>query len=373
MRAENKKYIWIGVTLGALYLFIHYWDVVAGFFMSGLGAARPLLIGAVMAYVINILMTVYEEKVFGKIGFLQKQKRLCSILAAFVSIIFILFCIFYLILPELFSCIQTLIKQVPAALEQINVDWRLESILQSSGLNIDLEEKIMSEFQSIAAGLSSLMGTAVNWISSIASMIIMIFTALIFSIYLLFGKEKIGGQLKRAASIYLKPVWTKKISYVLVTLNHSFHRFIVGQVMEAVILGSLCAVGMTLLRLPYGVMIGTFIGFTALIPVVGAYLGAVVGFVMIFTESMVQALIFLVFIVILQQLEGNLIYPKVVGSSIGLHGIWVFAAVMIGGGVLGVPGMLLGVPLAAAIYQMIRDDSARREQLGSKLKKEEIL
>lgn len=370
MRTENKKYVWLGVMLGTLYLFIHYWDVVAGMIQKGFGAARPLLIGAVMAYVINILMSLYEEKIFGKITFLKKQKRLCSVLAAFVSIVFILFCIFYLILPELFSCIQTLIQQIPVALEQMNVDWRLESILQSSGLDINLEEQLMSEFQNIAAGLSSLMGTAVNWISSIASMIIMIFTALIFSIYLLVGKEKIGEQLKRVANIYFKPSWTKKAAYIVRTLNQSFHKFIVGQVMEAVILGSLCAIGMSILRLPYAVMIGTFIGFTALIPVVGAYLGAIVGFVMIFTESFMQALIFLLFIVVLQQLEGNLIYPKVVGSSIGLPGIWVFAAVMVGGGILGIPGMLLGVPLTAAAYQMIRDDSSRREKQTSSIKRD---
>lgn len=362
MRTENRNYIWMGVTLGAVYLFIRYWDVVAGFFMKGIGAARPLLLGALMAYVINILMTLYEEKVFVRIPFLQKNKRIFSVLAAFVSIILILFCVFYLILPELISCIRTLIEQIPQAVEQMNVEWHLESILEESGIEIDLKQKLMSEFQSIAAGLSSLMGTAVNWISSVVTMVVMVLTALIFSIYILFGKEKIGGQLKRAASLYMKPSWTRKISYVLTILNHSFHRFIVGQVVEAVILGSLCAVGMTLLRLPYAIMIGCFIGFTALIPIVGAYLGAVVGFLMISTESMMQALIFLLFIVVLQQLEGNLIYPRVVGSSIGLPGIWVFAAVMVGGGVLGIPGMLLGVPLTAAVYQMIREDSAKREK-----------
>ncbi|MDD2971838.1 MAG: AI-2E family transporter [Lachnospiraceae bacterium] len=364
MKSENRKYVMIGITLAGVYLFISYWDMLAELLLRGGQAARPLLLGAVIAYVVNILMQVYEEKVFARAEHLKKSKRLLSVLMAFISIIVILFCIVYLILPELISCIQTLIQQVPGALEQLNLNWYLDQLLQNSGMELNLEEKFMSEIQNIAAGLSSLMGNIVIWISSFASMILMTFTALIFSIYLLFGKEKIGGQLRKVANLYLNPRWTKKISYVLSTLNNSFHKFIVGQVTEAVILGTLCILGMSLLRLPYAMMVGTFIGFTALIPVVGAYLGAVVGFVMIVTESPIKALIFLVFIAVLQQLEGNLIYPKVVGSSIGLPGIWVFAAVMIGGGVLGIPGMLLGVPLTAAVYQMIRDDSARREKAG---------
>ena len=148
--------------------------------------------------------------------------------------------------------------------------------------------------------------------------------------------------------------------YVLNTVNGCFRRFVVGQCTEAVILGLLCMAGMLLLGFPYATMVGTLIGFTALIPVAGAYIGAGVGAFMIFTASPVKALLFLLFIAVLQQLEGNLIYPRVVGASIGLPGVWVLAAVTIGGGVLGVGGMLLAVPLAAAAYQMLREDVRRR-------------
>ena len=134
-----------------------------------------------------------------------------------------------------------------------------------------------------------------------------------------------------------------------------------GQCTEAVILGLLCAGGMMLLRLPYATMVGALVAVTALIPIVGAFIGAFVGAFMILTVSPVQALVFLVFFVVLQQLEGNIIYPKVVGASLGLPGIWVLAAVTVGGGVLGVGGMLLGVPLAATIYCLIRDDVNRNE------------
>ena len=126
--------------------------------------------------------------------------------------------------------------------------------------------------------------------------------------------------------------------------------------MEAVILGTLCTLGMLVLRLPYATMVGTLIAFTALIPVAGAYIGGAAGALMIFSVSPAKALIFLIFLVILQQLEGNLIYPKVVGSSLGLPAIWVLAAVTIGGGIMGIGGMLLGVPIAAALYRLLKED-----------------
>ena len=143
---------------------------------------------------------------------------------------------------------------------------------------------------------------------------------------------------------------------MLEVLNDSFSRYIVGQCVEAVILGTLCTLGMLVLRLPYATMVGTLIAFTALIPVAGAYIGGAVGALMVFSVSPVKALIFLIFLVILQQVEGNLIYPRVVGSSLGLPAIWVLAAVTVGGGIMGIAGMLLGVPVAAALYRLLKED-----------------
>ena len=140
---------------------------------------------------------------------------------------------------------------------------------------------------------------------------------------------------------------------VISVLNDSFHKFIVGQFTEAVILGVLCAIGMLILQLPYAAMIGALIGFTALIPVVGAFLGGAVGVILILMESPVKALIFLIFLIVLQQIEGNLIYPRVVGTSIGLPSVWVLVVVLICGGVFGIGGILFGIPIAATIYKLI--------------------
>ena len=161
-----------------------------------------------------------------------------------------------------------------------------------------------------------------------------------------------------------KPGTRKQILYVAATFHETFTNFITGQCMEAVIIGLLCTLGMSLLRIPYALMTGAVVGATALIPVVGAYIGAAVGAFMVFTVNPLQALLFLVFLVVLQQLEGNLIYPKVVGSSIGLPGLWVLAAVTVGGGVMGIAGMLIGVPLAASVYKLAGAAVAHR--LGEK-------
>ena len=158
---------------------------------------------------------------------------------------------------------------------------------------------------------------------------------------------------------YMSTGLCANVHHVLSVLNECFHKYIVGQCTEALILGGLCTLGMLILQLPYATMTGAVIAFTALIPVAGAYIGAGVGAFMILTVSPVKAIIFLIFIVILQQLEGNLIYPRVVGSSMGLPGIWVLAAVTVGGGVMGIPGMLLCVPLAAAFYKLLREDVNR--------------
>ena len=183
---------------------------------------------------------------------------------------------------------------------------------------------------------------------------------MIFAIYILASKEKLQSQIARTAKAYVKPEILKRTENVLKVADETFSSFIVGQCTEAVILGVLCIIGMKLFGFPYAPMVGTFIGATALIPVVGAYIGGAVGFIMILTVSPVKAALFLVFLVVLQQLEGNIIYPRVVGSSIGLPGMWVLASVTIGAGLGGIVGMLLGVPMAATAYKLLRSDVNKR-------------
>lgn len=362
MKIEWKSCFRIGFSAFLLYLCITYWPSFADFAGTLIGAAMPLLIGCVVAYIINILMSLYEKHYFPKTKKekLRKSRRPVCMLAAFFTLFIIVALLIKLVVPELIACVELLIAQIPKAVSFL-VDW-LETIdivpedILTSLQNIDWKSKMEQIIRVLYSGLGNMMGTAINMVSSVFSRIVTALFAIIFSIYLLTGKEKLADQFNRVMKRYMKENLYSKICYFLSVLNDCFHKYIVGQCTEAVILGILCSIGMLVLRLPYATMIGALVAFTALIPVAGAYIGAGVGAFMILTVSPIKAVVFLIFLVILQQIEGNLIYPRVVGSSMGLPAIWVLAAVTIGGGVMGVPGMLLSVPLAATAYRLLRED-----------------
>ena len=371
MKYEWKGPIRFGVVLFLLYLAIHYWGKLSSLLLLALGAAFPLLLGAVVAYAVNILMSMYERWYFpaSQSRIVVKSRRPVCLVLAYASLIAIVVLIVRMILPELANSISLLIREAVPLLEdlslKINENLDINQLAAFSGViladgSIDWREILTTAVNWLISGLGGVMGSVMSLASATVSAAFTAIVSTIFSIYLLFGKEKLQANCARVLKTYLKPTWYSRLIYFLDTLNTCFHNFVVGQCTEAVILGLLCMGGMMLFRFPYASMVGTLVGFTALIPVAGAYIGAGVGAFMIFTSSPLQALLFLIFISILQQLEGNLIYPKVVGSSIGLPGIWVLAAVTVGGGVLGIGGMLLAVPLTATLYQMLRSDVVRR-------------
>lgn len=370
MKAEFKKYgaLFLGIFL--LYLSIKYWDGAITFLASALSAAAPLLIGAVIAYLLNILMGFYEKHYFvkSKSQRIQKIKRPICIFLAFVSLLAIIALVIGIVVPELVNCVKHLLAKIPVFIENclatLEQDENLAQYAQvlESYLPSDWsawQDKLVNGAQAVLSGFGGVMSSVMSVVGTVFSSIVTMLVAVIFSIYLLADKEKLIAQFKKLIGTYL-PKADRKIFYVLRTFNESFKRFIVGQCTEAVVLGLLCMVGMWIFRFPYAMMIGVLVGFTALIPVAGAYIGAGVGAFMILTESPIQAVLFLVFILVLQQVEGNVIYPKVVGSSIGLPGIWVLAAITIGGGIMGVFGMLLAVPIVAAIYKLLQADVRKR-------------
>ena len=346
---------------------IVYWPAFSDFAGNLIQAATPLLLGCILAYAINILLTFYEVHYFPQTtsAVVIKSRRPVCMLAAFFTMAVLLFFIFKLVVPELISCIKLLAGQIPEAIDGLLTWLETQSIVPEDILTtlqtVDWKAKTQQIIGIVTSGISRVMGAAVSVASSVFSGAVTALLALIFSIYLLMGKEKLGNQFYRLMLRYVKPDIHTRIRYVLSILNDAFHKYIVGQCTEAVILGALCTVGMLVLNLPYATMTGAVIAFTALIPVAGAYIGAGVGAFMILTVSPIKALIFLAFIVVLQQLEGNLIYPRVVGSSLGLPAIWVLAAVTLGGGLMGIPGMLLCVPLASALYRLIKEDVDRFE------------
>lgn len=365
MRVDWKSCFRVGISAFLLYLCISYWMPFAGFLGTLVSAAMPLLIGCVIAYIINILMSFYEKYYFpksSKAGVIKSRRPVCM-LAAFISLVVVVALLVKLVVPELMACVELLIAQIPGAVSSV-VDW-LKSMdivpedMLASLQSIDWKSKVEQIIGVLTTGVGNVMGTAINMVSSVFSGIVTALFAFIFSIYLLTGKEKLGNQFDRLMNRYMKEKAYSKVKYVLSVLNDCFHKYIVGQCTEALILGALCTVGMLIFGFPYATMTGAVIAFTALIPVAGGYIGAAVGAFMILTVSPIKAMLFLVYIVVLQQLEGNLIYPRVVGSSMGLPAIWVLAAVTIGGGVMGIAGMLIGVPLAATIYRLLREDVNR--------------
>lgn len=372
MEIKWKNCFRIGISIFVLYLSIYYWAQAIGFVGTIIGAAYPLILGFVIAYIVNILMSMYERYYFPgkKDKMIIKSRRPVCMAAAFVTVIALVCIIIGLVLPELAECIKLLFAKLPGSIEKFLM-WMegLDIVTEEIPFNItaaEIEETFQQVLTVLTSGVGNVMGTVVGTISSVFSGIVTALLSFIFAIYLLSGKERLKHQFKCVIARYTRDSWYKKITYVFSVMNECFHRYIVGQCTEAVILGLLCTCGMLFLRLPYATMIGALIAFTALIPVAGAYIGAGVGAFMILTVSPFKALIFLGFIVILQQLEGNIIYPRVVGSSMGLPAIWVLAAVTIGGGIMGVLGMLLGVPLAATAYRLLREDVYKKNVVRCK-------
>lgn len=365
MKIDWKSCLKICVSVFILYLCIHFFPDVFGFLKKLLGAATPLVAGGILAYLLNILMSFYEKYYFPKSSkkiVLKTRRPLCMTLAI-LTLFAISTLVVGLVVPELVSCVTLLISKLPSFITFLIDEVAKLGVLPEDIIStleaVDWNSRIEQLLGVLTSGIGNFVNILISTVFSVFSGVVTAFLSIIFAVYLLASKDTLKVQVSRVARHYMKESIYNKISYVIGILDNCFHRYIVGQCTEAVILGVLCTIGMAILRLPYATMIGALVAFTALIPIAGAYIGAIVGAFMIFTVSPIKALVFLIFIIVLQQLEGNLIYPRVVGSSIGLPAFWVLAAVTLGGGVLGIWGMLLGVPIAAALYKIVKTDISK--------------
>ncbi len=368
-----KTCIRAGVTAVLIYLACTYWHPLTHAVGIALAAASPLIVGAAIAYVANILMSFYERNFFvrSKKPIVGKLRRPVCMALAFLTALAAIVWMLTTVLPELGRCLELIISSLPGALnkayawldERFAVSELLKNLnLSVPGADFDWKTAITNAANFVMSGVGGAVGVAVSAVSSVASTVVTLFLATVFAIYLLSGKEKLAGQITRMSRTYLGDKVTDRALYVLKVLDESFHAFIVGQCTEALILGALCFLGMMVFGFSNALTISIMVGFTALIPIAGAYIAAIAGAFLLFVESPLSALLFVIFLTVLQQIEGNLIFPRVVGSSIGLPGVWVLAAVTVGGGVMGIPGMLIGVPLASAIYRLITRDVQAREK-----------
>ncbi len=330
----------------------------------------PFILGACMAFILNIPMSFFEKKLsnlkINKKRILKNRKllRVISLFLAIIVIIFVLIVIVNLIVPELINIGKILIDNIPTYINQIEdlVPEDKENISKFiEELNLDtqtIKEQLMS-------AISGILSSSINVISSVISGVTTFIIAIIFSIYILTSKEKLQNQLERVLNAYLKKENVQKIFYIGRIARTTFSRFFTVQCFEATILGILSIIGMLILKIPYALPIGILIGVTALIPIVGAFIGIIIGAILICSSNYMKVIPFIIYILILQQIEGNVIYPKVVGNSVGLPSLWVLVAVSVGGSLFGIVGMLIGVPVASVIYTIIKNDVNKRNKLKS--------
>jgi len=349
-----------------IYLCFRHIGSIANAVMWIIHLFQPLIIGVTLALILNVPTRAIEDILQRKTR-LNKWLRPLSILLALALILGILIGVSVLVIPELVDAVQLIVQIITNGLEQLaNLETNsalMETQLgqQIASLNIDwlgIKVKLENWFRSQSGVMADY---AVSLISYLTSKIVTFIIGLTFSIYILAQKEKLKRQFFRLVHAWLPKTFGDYLLHVLMLSNRTFRSFIAGQTTEAIILGSLCMGGMAILRIPYAPMIGALVGVTALIPIVGAWVGLIVGTIMILTVNPFKALVFIIFLLVLQQLEGNLIYPRVVGSKINLPSIWVLAAVTIGGNLAGPLGMLLGVPAVSICYALIKEATLKRE------------
>ena len=351
------KIIFLGIVL---YWVLFNLKTVGNIFSTIFSTIFPLVLGAFIALILNIPMKFFEEKFKGKNnkGKATLFERALAILLSIIIIVLVITLVVNLIVPELIKVVKFLISNIPYYREELNVlfdkiqenhsDLNLSSLKESVNTSLD------SVLDNLINNLPSLMTSSIKIVRGMFSKLAQFFFAIVFAFYLLTGKDRLKKQWKRFAKTYFKEK-SKTVLKVVDLLISNYGTFIGAQCVEAVILGGLCTIGMLIIGLPYAVTVGVVIGVTALIPIVGAFVGMGIGAILILSVSPVKAIVFIIFLTILQQIETNIIYPRVVGSKIGLPGMWVLVSVVIGGSINGVIGMLLAVPIGTTIYTLIME------------------
>lgn len=364
---ENIKGLLLVVCGGAaFYAGIQHLNVLWDALKTALGIFAPFLLGASIAFVLNVPMRAIERHVFPKERQMDRLRRPLALIFTLAAVIAVLSIALWVIIPGVKEAILSAASQVPAAVDEL--------LLRLQGLTVYLPElgqtlaeleinwqelatKAVNVVKNWGGGLLSSGGGLIGGVVSGVSTFVI---GLIFSFYILLQKEKLGRQGKQVLYGFLPGDKADRTLEILRLAEKTFSSFLSGQCLEAVILGSLFVIAMTLFRMPYALLVGVLIGITALIPIVGAFIGCIVGALLIALVEPMKALIFVIMFLILQQIEGNLIYPHVVGSSVGLPSIWVLAAVTVGGNLMGIGGMLLFIPLCSVAYALFRGYVKRR-------------
>ncbi len=354
-----------------LILALIYSNTIYGGAVLVLEMFKPFLYGGAIAFVLNLPMKWIENKPLGKWKgkAADKLRRPIGIVGAILFLIVVIAVVVSIVIPQMTQAMIKLANEVPAFLEKttaVLIQYSQEypelktQAEQLQNLEIDWQGIVTNVAKFLKTGVGNMLTSTFSVAGSIIGGVVNFFIAFVFAIYILTQKERLANQGCRILSAYLPKRFAAQIMKVLSLLHKNFSSFITGQCLEAVILGTLFVVAMSIFRMPYAVMVGVLIAFTSLIPVVGAFIGCAVGAFLILIENPMMALWFVILFLIIQQIEGNLIYPKVVGNSVGLPSIWVLMAVSLGGSLFGVAGMLFFIPLLATGYTLLRENVNKR-------------
>lgn len=375
VRDLTLKNIFIILSYTALLVLgVIYFESIFQYLGELLNIIQPFIIGFILAFIFNIPMKFFEKKLAIQN---KKKRRVVSAILSVLLILLVLLLVVMVVVPQVIENVRTLIDNLPSIFAQAE-KW-LNYVFEEIRLSPDLLDKI-NEFQTRFAQtfISTLTAWAPNiasGVSHITTSVINIFMGFVMAIYMIFSKDKLIRQVKKFAHALFNDQHYQYISEVVKLTGTTFENFLAGQLTESIIIGVLCYIGCMILDIPYASIAAIVIGFTNIIPYFGPIIGAVISSVLILFVSPMKALIFLVFSTLLQQFESNLIYPHVVGNSVGLSALWVLFAVSVGGGLFGIPGMVFGLPTFSVIYELLRRWTNYRLEVKRNLakKQEEIV
>lgn len=366
MNNIKKKYIaYIVVATIIVYATVRYFGTAERYILRVTNTLMPFVAGAMMAYIINILMDAYEDLLLKKFHN-KKIIRTVSIVLSIFTFVLVIGLLLGLIIPQLvkimFSIMYTDpgdIKKIIESISKNNIVDKIADIMNIDINNIDISGYVTKLIHSVMSSVGNILMGVISKISGFFNTVISVFMAVVFAIYILVDKERIALQGDKLLRAFL-PSKRDTVIDVLSIFNKSFRNYFISQIKEAIILGVLLYVVMLIARLPYASSISILVGVTALIPVIGAYAGLFIGALMIITKSFSSMIIFIIVHTLVQQFENNIIYPRVVGSSVGLPGMWVIVAVALGGSLFGIFGVFVAVPVAASLYFILKRETLKR-------------
>lgn len=366
IKSRQMKNAFILIAFGIILLWaLNNLETIWNIVLAIIAVASPFIIGITIAFVMYVPMSFFERKLFKKLP--KKVKRLISYIITLLIFLFAIFITLFMVIPEFYNSIQELTDQIPQAWDDF-LSWfetttfmdneYIQNFIDSVSISWEeIEEQGVDLLSSRASDWArSTFEAATSFIGTITSIVI----GFVFSIYILFQKEKLIGQLRRLSLAVFSINIHDKLVYLVSLTNKTFTDFLTGQLLQALILGGMNFIGMIIFSFPYALVVSILVGITSFVPIVGAFIGGAVGVLLILVEDVRMAFWFLLMFLVIQQVEGNLIYPSVAGKTVGLPSIWVLAAVTIGGSLMGIVGIIIFVPLTTILYTLIKRFVSKR-------------